>query len=108
VAGDDAEAIGVGAILAELAFAIETGDLDFDTNDRSELAGNEILWSVAHGPSRRAVGPQRFVVVGELADETPYPIGVVVDSCDAVGVDDLVVPGRHDTRIVSLRCVPGG
>ena len=102
MAGDDTQAIGVGPVLAELAFAVEAGDLNLDTDDRSELASNEVLWSVTHGPARRTVGPQRFVVVGELADQMPNPIGVVVNSCDAMGVDDLVVPGRHDTRIFGL------
>src|SRR5689334_16023833 len=52
--GGDADAIGLGAVLAHLPLALELGDGNADAHDPAQLSGDEIGRRVANGPRRRA------------------------------------------------------
>ena len=101
--------IGLGAVLAQLALALDTVDDDFDPDDRPQLLGDERVGRIVDLPHRadRAVAdPCPLVTVGQVPDEPPGPRRIVVHHHPSVDVDDLVVPGRHDPGVLGLRRVP--
>ena len=77
------------------------GELDAD--DRPELLGDELARRVVDRPRVALAG---LVAGGEPAHEPGDPRRVVVDDERSGGVEDLVVPRRHDLARLLLGRVP--
>src|SRR5215204_3814980 len=92
--------ISLGPVLADLPFALETGDLDFKADDPAGHGRDEAFRRVGDLPRGR---PPRLVDTRQILDLLPQP----ASPHRAIGVDDRVVPGRHHLAGLALGLVPG-
>ena len=103
--GDEAGAVGGGAILADLPFTGEACHGNFEADDGVQAFRDEVGRRIVDGPRG---GTRRFVALREARDLSEEPRGVVADDERTVGVNRAVVPSRDDLAVLRLRGdIPG-
>src|SRR5262249_52123479 len=102
--GDDAGAINLGPILADLPFAFDARDRNLDADDALDLRGEILLRRVVDLPRLRQLALPR---VGEILDLTTKPGRVLDDLRRAPRVYRHIVPGRYDFAVLLLGRIEG-
>ena len=105
--GDDAGAVGVGPVLAELALRLDPFDRQLDADDGAQLPFDEVVRRIVDRPgwwSRGCGHTSRFVPIGEVGDDLTNELSVVMDTNRRVDMYHL--GGTYTSATVPLSTGP--
>src|SRR5581483_260962 len=101
---DHTGAIGLGAVLAHLPFALDARNGNLDADDGAHLHGDEILRRIADGPR---LGTVHLAASREILDLPAQPAVVVHHARPAPDMHGGVIPGWHHLAGLALGRIPG-